>query len=496
MSERDDVSVSEIRQPLPPGQFGPLQRGGRTRGGRGGWRRVGVFATVFLAAAALTASLSAGALLWYGEQSMTRLHIPGLASPVATGGVGGEVDEITDVLNVLLVGDDSREGLTDDQLRALGTERVSGGRTDTIMLLQVDPARDNAALLSFPRDLLVTRCDGSRGRINAAYGIGEEEGVGGGACLVETVADFTDIPIHHYVEVNFAGFIDVVDVLGGVTLYVEEPGLRDRYAGLDLDPGCQRLGGTQALGFVRARHLDSDFGRIARQQRFIHELMNEVTSAGTLLNVPRLLSLVDAGGRMVETDQELSLADMRRIAFSLRNLTADQLDTRTVPAVPRGGYVVGKEEEAEDLFQAFRDGSVAPDELGREPPQDVAVDDVPALLVLNGAGIDGLAGQAAEVLESHGFTVEDTDNAEHFDFEATEVIHPANRLEEGELVADALADVELVAGDADDRLTVVVGAEFDPDDQPEPERGDGAEPESTPEPQPEFRGAESARGRC
>lgn len=499
--------MSDTGQQLLTGQFGPLQRGGRDRRGGGvRWRRVGVLAAVFLVTAAATALLSAGALLWYGERAVTRVHIPGLASPDAASGV--EAEEITEVVNVLVVGDDSREGLTEEQLEALGTERVAGGRTDTVMLVQLDPANDHAAMLSFPRDLLVTRCDGSRGRINAAYGIGEQSGVGGGACLVETVSDLTDIPIHHYVEVNFAGFIDVVNVLGGVTMYIEEP-LRDRYAGLDLETGCQQLDGTQALGFVRARHIDNDFGRMARQHRFIRELMSELTSAGTLLNVPRLFSLVDAIGKTVETDQHLSLGDMRRIAFNLRTLTGEQLDTRTVPAVPRRidgqAYAVAKEEEAEALFQAFREGTRAPGELGREPLEGVQADDVPPLILLNGAGIDGLAAQAAEALEARGFTVAETDNAEHFDYERTQVVHPPERMEEAELVAEAFSDAEIVAGDEGDPLTVVLGATFDPEDLPDAD-ADAEAPDPTPtspdptlpEPAPEqnFRGAESVKRRC
>jgi len=505
-TERDDVAVSELGQNLPPGQFGPAHSGGRPTGGWS-WRRVAMLATTFAIVVGITTSVTAGALLWYGERAVSRVDVPGL---VTGGPAVGAVEEVSEVLNVLLVGDDSRDGLTDEQLQALGTDATEGGRTDTIMLLQIDPNRERAALLSFPRDLLVTRCDGSRGRINGAYGKGEETGVGGAACLVETVTTFTGIPINHYVEVNFAGFIDVVDVLGGVTLYVEKPGIRDRYAGLDLAPGCQRLDGAQALGFVRARRIDNDFGRMARQQRFIRELVNEITSAGTLLNVPRLFALVDATGRAVKTDRALSLADMRRIAFSLRNFTEEQLDARVVPAVPRtingAAMVVAKEEEAEELFRAFREGTLAPDDLGREEPRALVAEDVPALVVLNGAGVNGLAAAAAELLAGQGFEVASTANAESFDYERVHVLHPPGLREEAELVAGAFGDAVLEPGDPDDGFTVVVGSHFDPATVDEPPEADAQEsPEPSPQsgaaspepsPSPTYLGATAHRDRC
>lgn len=507
--------MSEYGHHLSAGEFGPLDRGGR-RHGRWTWRRIGLVVGAFILLVGAAASVTAGALLWHGERSINRVDVPGLAGPHDQ---DSGVEEITEVLNVLLVGDDSRDGLTDEQLVALGTEAVDGGRTDTVMLLQLDPTREHAALLSFPRDLLVTRCDGSEGRINAAYGIGEAEGSGGAACLVETVADFTGIKIHHYVEVNFAGFIDLVDVLGGVTMYIEEPGLEDRYAGLDLEAGCQSLDGTAALGFVRARKLDNDFGRMARQQRFVRELMSEVTSAGTLLNIPRLFSVVDAGASAVETDRELSLSTMRRIAYSLRNLTSDQLDTRVVPAVPRringAAMAVAKEEEAEELFAAFRKGTLAPDDLGREQPQEVDIDDVPPLTVLNGSGSTGVAATVAEELEALGFTVAETGNAESFGFHRVRVIHPRRMREEAEVVAAAFEDAVLEAGDTDagdtdaggtdagdtdDAFTVVIGTGYELSN---PATGEGMasapsdDSDSTEEePTPEFRGATAHERRC
>lgn len=318
----------------------------------------------------LTAGATVAGVLLYGVQQVGRIEVEDLRQPGDVDGDGTvDVEEEQEVLNVLVVGSDSRAGLSDDELVALGTDRETGSRTDTIMLVQLDPRRDQASVLSFPRDLLVTRCDGSEGKINAAYGIGERDGTGGATCLVRTVGQLTGIPIDHFVQVDFAGFIEIVDAVGGVTLYIEEP-LVDRDAGLDLPAGCVALDGRAALGFVRARKIDSDFGRIARQQRFMHEVFAKAASVGTLVNVPRLLALVDVAGRSVETDQELSLGRMRRIAFSLRDMSVDGLDMRTVPGTSRRidglWYVVPDEVEADTLFAAFRESRLAPAGLGRE----------------------------------------------------------------------------------------------------------------------------------
>jgi LCP family protein required for cell wall assembly len=481
---------------LPTGQFGPLLRGGRVRRGGPDWRRLSAIVLGTAAIVLLAGGITTGAAIWYGTATMQRVDVPDLVVDGETTDTDGDgepdIEEITDVLNVLLVGSDSREGLTDEQLLELGTEAEDGLRTDTVMLLQLDPRRDQVIVLSFPRDLLVTRCDGSRGRINAAYGVGESSGVGGPTCLVRTVTDFTGIPIHHFIQVDFAGFIDIVDSLGGVTMYLDEP-IKDAHAGVDLPAGCVTMDGATALGFVRVRRIDSDFGRIARQQRFIREVVDEAASVGTLVNVPRLFSLVDAGARAVETDRQLSIGQMRRIAFSLRDLSPENLDTRTVPATPRtingAAFVVADEAEAEALFRAFREGTLVPEGVGLEEPTPVGIGDVPPVTILNGAGIAGLAQQALEQLEAQGFEVAETGNAESFDFRETQVIYPEGRLEEAELLAEAMGGAALVPGDAEEPLTVVLGSAYtptDPEDLPTPAPTDTP----APSPPPSFVGAE------
>lgn len=495
--------------PLADGPYGPLLRGGRYRPGGPNWRRIGVLAVVLLAVLALSTSVALTGVLWYGSQQVGRVEVADLQRAGDSDGDGSvDLPELTDVLNILVVGSDSRERLSEEDLAVLGTEREGGSRTDTIMLVQLDPRRDQASVLSFPRDLRVTRCDGSEGKINAAYAIGESTAGGGPTCLVRTVTELTGIPINHFVQVDFAGFIEIVDALGGVSLYLEEP-LVDAYAGLDLPAGCVELDGRAALGFVRTRRLDSDFGRIARQQRFIREVVAEASRVGTLVNVPKLLSLVDAAGKAVDADRDLSLAQMRRIALSLRDMDAEGLDMRTVPGAARKvdgvWYVLADEAAAEQLFAAFREARPAPGDLGTgeptEQPTAVRVADVPPLVVLNGAGVAGLAGRAAEALDEHGFTVEEVGNASDYDQVRTKVTHPPALAEEAALVGQALGGAEVVEGGAGEDLTVLLGSDYEPD-APEvaepaaPEATVAATPEPEPAPTPDFVGATPSEVRC
>ena len=430
---------------------------------------MGVGLAAVLALCGLAATGTGAALLWYGNNQIDRVDVEGI-TPVelrqaqARAEEAVQVDEVREVRNVLLVGSDSRAGLDRKARQNLSTGSFEGTRTDTIILLQLDPLRDGAAMLSFPRDLLVTRCDGTQGRINGAFQVGEANGDGGPSCLVETVTDLTGIEINHYASIDFQGFVDMVDTLGGVRLYLDEP-IQDDDANIDLPAGCVTLDGRQALGFVRVRKIDDDFGRIARQQRFLREVVGQLTSARIALDVPRLFRLVDAVGEAIDADRGLTLGVMRQLAFSFRDLTSDRIDTRTVPAFNRiiGGaaYVVADPEQSEALFAAFREAVAAPTALGRRSAADVRIADVPSLVVRNGTNRTGLAATAADALRSRGFTVTSIDNAPRDDLRRTLVRYPQQRREEARLVVKPLGGARLVQAGPGERLTVLMGADAD-----------------------------------
>ena len=450
-----------------------------------------VFTAGFLVVSLVLATVTAAALVWYGERQLGKVDVGGTQVPGDMDGDGTvDIPELRDLRNVLVVGSDSREGLTRKERKQLGTGQFSGTRTDTVMLVQLDPKRHGAAMLSFPRDLLVPLCDGSQGRINGAFELGRSSGVGGPTCLVKTVAEFTGIPIHHYVQIDFQGFVNVVDTLGGVKLYLDEP-IQDEDAHVDLPAGCVTLNGTEALGFVRVRKIDSDFGRIARQQRFIREVIDKVSSAEIALNIPKLFKLVDAGAKAVDTDRSLKLSVMRQIAFSFRDISSDNIDSRTVPAFNRtisgAAYVVADPEPAEALFDAFRRGVAAPKDVGRKGPSDVSIRDVPPVTVLNGTKVPGLGAAAAHALEVRGFQIATTGDAKNQKQEVTQIFYPPDRREEADLLLRVFRRANVVLDDQAKGLRVEVGADVDKE-KLLAERPPSNGPPS-PAPTPTFKGA-------
>ncbi|QBI20683.1 LytR family transcriptional regulator [Egibacter rhizosphaerae] len=441
-----------------------------TATGRPRWRRRIGWSLVGVLLFALGAVAMTGVMLYLrAEASVDRVEVDTLTDPGDLDGDGvADYEEIPGAINVLVVGSDARDGLTPEERAELGTGDDDGGmRTDTMMVARLDPETDEVSLLSFPRDLRVELCDGSTDKINAAYQVGENTGRGGPSCLVETIRDVSGISIQHFVAIDFAGFIEVVDVVGGVDVYLEHP-IDDWRANLDLDAGCQRLDGVEALGFARHRASDSDYGRIARQQRLIKELVRETASIGTLANVPRLFELVETGAGAVEADESLSLDRMRRIAFSLRDLGGDSVQARTVPAdfemIDDIAYEILREDEAADLFYDFRTGAL---EDPREPEDSeeprIAASDVPPVTVLNAAGEPGLAAAISDELGERGFTVASVGNAQVFGAHETEVRYSPELADEAAFLGAHLPSAELSTRTPQgDGIEIVLGEIADP----------------------------------
>ena len=501
--------MADVNTSFPEGAFGPSERGGRVRSGGPDWLRLGVMLLCMVLVLTLSLGATAAGVLLYGTQNIENITVDGLVSSEqdADGGAADEADdangqddlgvgdpqndedgddgddgdpdadepdeedieEIDEVLNVLMVGNDSRDALSDEQLEELGTHREGDGvgLTDTIMLVQLDPRRDGASILSFPRDLRVERCNESTGKINAAYAIGEGMDTGGPSCLVQTVTELTDIPIHHYVEVDLAGFIDVVEALGGVSMYLDEP-ITDRYAGLDLPQGCVTLDGAESLGFVRARRIDNDFGRIARQQRFAREVVAQAASVETLVNIPRMYSLVEAASRAVVTDDAFGIDKMQRLAFSLRDMSPEALSTRTVPGYGENidgvSYVVPNEDQAEELYSAFRDGGLIPEEgeIVRERVQ-LQPSDAGQVDIVNGGGVAWASRDSRLMLSDAGFEITDTANYPGFGVEETVIQFGDGSRAGANVLAEALGEVPIEEVDDHDGITLMIGEDYDAD---------------------------------
>jgi LCP family protein required for cell wall assembly len=206
-------------------------------------------------------------------------------------------------INYILVGSDSREGLSDPtDVERFGS--VGGKRADTIILAQLVPRERRGVLLHFPRDLFVTVHAGERqyeSKINAAYGEGPQ-------AVIDTVGSLTGIGIQHYMEVDIRGFRSMVDAIGGIDITVDTS-LYDSKLNFRMPKGTSHLDGNEALSFVRARHAtpDGDFGRIKRQQQFLKAVMKKVVQPSVLANPSRVNNLAKAFARNVTVDQNFDM---------------------------------------------------------------------------------------------------------------------------------------------------------------------------------------------
>ena len=258
----------------------------------------------------------------------------------------------------LLVGSDSREGLTRAQQKQLSTGSVKvaeGTRTDSIILVHVPSGDGKPAMISLPRDSYVPIPGHSSNRINAAYTLG------GPKLLIQTIEKVTDVRIDGYVEIGFGGFASVVDSVGGVDLCVART-MNDRRAGINLKPGCQTLNGPDALGYVRARYSDplGDIGRVQRQREFLSAIMHKAASPATVFLPWRYYGFATTAGAGLTVGEDTSLRDVTRVLQAMRSVSNGQGLSLTVPvsnqALPThvGSAVKWDTPQAVELFNAIK----------------------------------------------------------------------------------------------------------------------------------------------
>jgi LCP family protein required for cell wall assembly len=253
--------------------------------------------------------------------------------------------------NWLVVGSDSRQGLTAEQQQDLATGGdVGSSRTDTILLIHVPEFRSSTptVLVSIPRDSYVPIPGHGKDKINAAFAMG------GAPLLAETVERATGLRVDHYAEIGFGGFAGLVDALGGVTVCPTAP-IDDPLAGIDLPAGCQQLSGRDALGYVRSRDTPrADLDRMANQRDFLSALLHRAASPAVWLNPLRWYSVPRAAAAAMTVDRGDHVWDFARLGWALHGPTTGL----TVPIGEftngnAGAVVVWNHDAAGKLFEAL-----------------------------------------------------------------------------------------------------------------------------------------------
>lgn len=355
---------------------------------------IGVF--VFVVA------LGLGGAWWRLEGNISRLDVSddlGIRPTVTEG-----------PLNILLIGSDDTEGEA-----VPGASLGSGARSDTTLIAHVSADREHVTVVSVPRDSMVPAAPGCEASTPKDQWVVQQWNslfsIGGPACLITTIEGNTGLFVNHFAVIDFRGFEDMVDALGGVPICTAEA-IDDPKAKLNLPAGRHVLDGAQALGYVRTRKTlgdGSDLGRIERQQGFMSSVVQEATRTSLLARPDKLFGFLDAATRSLTTDEDFDLGTMKGLASSIKDIGVGNIQFVTVPTqdYPADPNRVEWAPSADVLWRTLLDDGVvnengtAAASPSAEPltvsPTVVSVD------VVNATGVQGLSSQVAAALEAQGF---------------------------------------------------------------------------------------------
>ena len=451
--------MTRYRQPDPPK--------------RGAWHIVAAIFLWTLLAALIVAAAAGGAAYLKGHQFVEAIS-PKTKSDIAAAKRLDLADPSQPTI-ALVIGTDRRKGFQADLT----------GRSDTLILVRADPIHKSLSLLSFPRDLIVTvKCPGHtdvRDRINAAF---SECGAAGS---VETVRALTGLPINYFVTVNFRGFMDLVNNIGGVWLdvdhrYLCDPSNCPGVSQINLQPGYQRVNATNALAYVRFRHFDSDIYRNARQQLFLKALKQQISSQMSIDTVFKIANAIEhnvvvgRGG-----NKQLDVSTLKDYLFFAHGLPSGHVFQSRIAGLTGYAELTTDPSNIDQAVREFVNPDVNSPEKARGvsfgikhrskklQPKQVST------TVLNGNGVTGSAANAAYELGQRGYNVltpasGKPQNAPRFNYFRTTVYYDrtqakskAAAVQLGDLFGDAdvqplPASMTALANGA--LATVVVGQNF------------------------------------
>ncbi|MAG35425.1 MAG: hypothetical protein CL878_04145 [Dehalococcoidia bacterium] len=417
--QRSRRRVAKAASPAYP----DLRRRGKTRVGRDRWRRY-IYLVVVALLIGVPLGTVAGTVL-----VLSRYPVAPTSPRTASAAIPAPETRTTQVaepplpqwtesrrVNILVLGTDQRNG------------EQFAPRTDSIIVVSIDPLTKTAGMLSLPRDLWVTIPGAGEDRINVAYTIG------GTALARQTVAQFLGVPIHHHVVIGFAGFQKAIDLIGGIVVDVERPLKDDRYPDnrhgvqrIFLQPGLQRMDGKTALWYARTRHADSDYHRARRQQEVVFAVKEAGLRPHLLRRAPELLTIL---GENIQTDlglrQALALSLLAKDIELSKTVHRVVDETATMSKTVNGGAQVEVPDRAAVqalVREIFGDGRLISEHAHVE--------------IQNAAKINGLASRTSTWLQAQGIPVARVANAPTIKA-VTELVDFSGKVHTRQVIAERL----------------------------------------------------------
>jgi LCP family protein required for cell wall assembly len=392
------------RAVLPPGSLTPITRYQQPVKRRGVVGIIGrIIFFLILAVASLLAGVAGGYWL-EGEQTVVEIDRASRSDP--------NIRKAATKLAIPLPNRPAIAIVVGQDFRRWARAEERGGRADTVMLMRADPNLATLSMVSFPRDLMVNiHCPGRSpfpGPINSAYALCGLQGT------VQTVKELTGVPIHYLVTIDYRGFIQTVDKLGGVWLDIDRRYFNDNSGGgptfppIDLKPGYQKLTGRQALSFVRYRHTDSDLYRIERQRLFMRALKERLSSSFKLTAIPKITGVVRKNVKIGRGgNAPLDPDEIRSWAFFALQLPPGRVYQSKIQGLSGYNQLTTDPSNIRAAIEEFESPDVnagekaAASALGQRPRVAGASAPPPgrtSIVVLNGNGITGSAANASYLL--------------------------------------------------------------------------------------------------
>jgi LCP family protein required for cell wall assembly len=428
------VAKTIEHRPQPAATPEPQQPHGR------GWRSILLIVSAVVSILVAASAVTGIAVYLYGDSKIQQFECPP-GNPHCQ----AVTQLCTTTCTYLVLGNDSRKGLSEQDKARFGSDKsVPGQRSDTIMLVRLDPRQKKAIVLSFPRDLWVTIPGQGKGKITSAY-------EGGPYRTADTVSKLTGLTIDHFLSIDLAGFQNVVRAIEGVPICVDRP-MKDQKAGLNIPAGCQTLGPEQALAFVRARSVCGDFipdfSRITRQQQFLRAVLAKLLQPSMILHAGSVIPAV-LGNLLVDPGTK-NIADIYALVHKLQGVSTGAVDFRSVPGDPFATAqtsdgstvdIVKLLPKAELLFRRLREGKPLGN-LGR-----ALTDTPPSPATIKMRVLDASSGTVAtrvfDLLTKAGFDIQPTATAGTLGSQGPAILYAAGAKQQADVVHGFLPSLSL-----------------------------------------------------